>query len=60
MSVFAQVLALAMMSDAAATAPQPAKPDPLDKVVCHRQPETGSLVRARKECRTKREWDAIA
>jgi hypothetical protein len=60
MSAFAHLLALTMMSDSAATAPAPVKPDPLDKVVCRREVETGSLSRVRKECRTRREWGQIA
>lgn len=51
---------VAMMADATATTP-PAKPvDPLDKVVCHRELETGSLTRVLKECRTRREWSELA
>lgn len=30
--------------------------DPLDKMICRRQAETGSLVRARRECHTRRQW----
>jgi hypothetical protein len=51
---------VAMMADATATAPTAKPVDPLDKVICHREMETGSLTRVRKECRTRREWAKIA
>lgn len=52
---------IAIMAEASATPPAPPKPvDPLDKVVCHREMETGSLTRVIKECRTRREWSEIA
>lgn len=31
--------------------------DPLDKVICKRFADTGSLVAAHRECKTKREWE---
>lgn len=50
-------LALAMMADAAATAPAAAAPiDPMEKVVCRRFTETGSLAKTKRVCLTKREW----
>ncbi len=50
-------LALAMMADAAATAPATAAPiDPMEKVICRRTYETGSLVKSKRVCLTKREW----
>ena len=52
-------LALAMMADAAATAPatSTAAPiDPMEKVICRRTYETGSLVKSKRVCLTKREW----
>ncbi len=51
---------IAMMADATATAPAAKPVDPLDKVVCRREMETGSLTRVRKECRTRREWGRLA
>ena len=51
---------VAMMAEAAATPPPATPVNPLDKVVCHREVETGSLVRSRKECRTRREWSLLA
>ena len=50
-------LALAMMADAAATAPATAAPiDPMEKVVCRRFTATGSLASTKRVCLTKREW----
>jgi hypothetical protein len=60
MVVMSGFLTLALMADAATKAPSvvPAKPtDPMEKVVCRRELETGSLVKARKDCRTRREWN---
>lgn len=35
----------------------PAAPyDELDKMVCRRHAETGSLIRSKRECHTKRQW----
>ncbi len=51
---------IAMMAEASATPPPPKPVDPLDKVICHREIETGSLTRVRKECRTRREWSLLA
>jgi hypothetical protein len=31
-----------------------------DRLICRRTPETGSLVKARRQCFTKVEWDRIA
>ena len=50
-------LTLAMMADAAATAPATAAAiDPMEKVICRRTYETGSLVKSKRVCLTKREW----
>jgi hypothetical protein len=54
-------LALAMMADATATAPAAAAPtpiDPMEKVVCRRFTETGTLAKSKRVCLTKREWIA--
>jgi hypothetical protein len=53
---------VALMSQSAtATATPAAKPvDPKDKVTCRRYVETGSLIKGRKECHTRREWDLLA
>lgn len=62
MIVSTSLLALAMMADAATTAPTTAAPaapaDPMEKVVCRRFTETGSLARTKRVCLTKREWVA--
>ena len=56
-------LTLALMADAA-TAALPAaaaKPvDPMDKIRCQRELETGSLVKSKKICHTRREWSRIS
>ena len=31
-----------------------------DRLICRRQAETGSLVKARRQCFTKAQWDRIA
>lgn len=50
-------LTLAMMADAATATAQTAVPaDPLDKVICRRILETGSLVKGKRVCLTRREW----
>jgi hypothetical protein len=50
-------LTLAMMADAATKTAQAAAPaDPLDKVICRRTLETGSLVKGKRVCLTRREW----
>jgi hypothetical protein len=50
-------LTLAMMADAATATAQAAVPaDPLDKVVCRRILETGSLIKGKRVCLTRREW----
>jgi hypothetical protein len=59
MIVSTSLLALAMMADAATTAPTTAAPaHPMEKVVCRRFTETGSLARTKRVCLTKREWVA--
>jgi hypothetical protein len=39
--------------------PAPARGDQ-DRLICRRTPETGSLVRVRRQCFTRIEWDRIA
>jgi predicted transglutaminase-like cysteine proteinase len=57
---FAMFLAAAALAPAAAQAPAAAPAAaPVDKsqeVVCRREKETGSLVKARKTCLTRRQW----
>ena len=53
MPVSTLVAAIFLLSDTAAT-PAPVAPE--DQVVCRSFTETGSLVRRKKECRTRKEW----
>jgi hypothetical protein len=61
----AAVMAMAATAASAQNAspqPQPApaaKEAPTDRV-CRKEAETGSLVRKRKTCRSRAEWDAMA
>ncbi len=34
--------------------------NPADRLICRRMPETGSIVRTRRQCFTRAEWDRIA
>ncbi len=57
MLISTTLLTLVMMADAATTTAQAATPvNPLDKVVCRRILETGSLVKGKRVCLTRREW----
>ena len=54
-------LVAALLAPAALAAAEPSKAeDPLDKVRCKRQTETGSLAKVTKICRTERQWRAIS
>ena len=50
-----------MLAEAAAPGTQEVKPakDP-ERIICRRQVETGSLVKAKKTCHTAREWAQLA
>ncbi len=50
---------LAQTTPAAPTTPATA-PDPMDQMVCRRDKETGSLVKAKKTCHTRRQWEYIS
>lgn len=51
------LLTFAMMADASAATAQAMVPvNPLDKVICRRILETGSLVKGKRVCLTRREW----
>ena len=52
---------LAALLAASGASAAPATPAAADsgKVRCKRQVETGSLVKARKECHTEAEWEAL-
>jgi hypothetical protein len=56
------VTALALLLTPVDTAqPDTAEPaSPLDKVTCKRTLETGSLIKGKKVCLTRREWNKIA
>ena len=65
-ALFLSILMLAVADPAAPPAagvPQTdqvaAPADPMDKMVCRRQVETGSLVRAKRQCHTRRQWAYI-
>lgn len=50
-----------MLAEAGASTPPAAAPqDPLDKIVCRRILETGSLIKGQKVCNTRREWARLA
>lgn len=58
---FAVLLAAAALAPAAAQAPAaaPAAAAPVDKsqeVICKREKETGSLVKAKRTCLTRQQW----
>jgi len=60
----AAVLAITLLADAgyplaAQDAPKAKRTDS-EPVVCKAKAETGSMVRRRKQCFTKSEWDRIA
>ncbi len=58
----AGLLAAPAVAQTAAPATQTAATaDPMDKVVCKREEETGSLVKKKKKvCATRRQWEALA
>ncbi len=61
MIVSASLLSLAMLADAATSAPTAAAAtpaDPMEKVICRRFTETGTLAKTKRVCLTKREWIA--
>lgn len=62
LTVAAGLLAVpAIAQTPAPAAPAVASADPMDKVVCRREEETGSLVKKKKKvCATKRQWEALA
>lgn len=61
MIVSVSLLSLAMLADAATSAPTAAAAtpaDPMEKVICRRFTETGTLAKTKRVCLTKREWIA--
>lgn len=51
---------LLMPAIASATEPTTAEQAERDKLICRKTAEVGSLVRKKKECYTKAQWDQIA
>lgn len=62
LSVAAGLLAAPAVAQTPAPAAQTAATvDPMDKMVCKREEETGSLVKKKKKvCATRRQWEALA
>ena len=53
-------LAIALLAGQTSVVPRDASEasaDPLDKVICKRFANTGSLVASHRECKTKRDWE---
>jgi serine protease inhibitor ecotin len=53
-------LAIALLASSSSVAASGQPEDPLDKIVCKRSAETGSLIKGKKVCLTRREWNKIA
>lgn len=53
-------LIAAEASTALAQGTRPSASSEQERLICRRMPETGSLVRARRQCFTKAQWDQIA
>ena len=53
------ILSAALLSSAS-PAMMAAKDPAKDKLICKREKQIGSMVRAKKNCRTKAEWDDLA
>lgn len=49
-----------MLSEAATTATPTAAANPDEKIICRRQLETGSWVKAKKICHTRAEWARLS
>lgn len=50
-----------MLADAAAGGTQaPVATNPEDRVICRKQLETGSLVKGKRICHTRKEWARLA
>ena len=62
MSIILFMAAVAANAPDQAAQAQPASVSsvPEEKRICRRMPQTGSLVQAKKECRTRAEWDLLA
>jgi hypothetical protein len=54
------ILAAALLSSASPTAVAASDTPAADKKICKREKQIGSMVRVKKICRTKAEWDEAA
>ncbi len=60
-SMFLAALAATAFVAAAAGAAEPAKPAlDDDKVICKKSVDTGSLIRGKKRCMTRKQWNESA
>lgn len=61
--VSAALLSVALIAPVLAAESAPAAPvavvDPMDQTVCRKDKETGSLVKTKKTCHTRRQWTYI-
>ena len=60
MSAVITLAGLLLPTIASAAEPPAADAAEKDKLICRKTTEVGSLVRKKKECYTKAEWDKIA
>lgn len=51
--------ALAQPNPATTPPTVPTVPDPMQDMVCRKSPETGSLVKTRKRCHTRAQWQYL-
>lgn len=58
--MFISVLSVILLSSASPTAVAAADKPNADKKICKREKQIGSMVRTKKICRTKAEWDESA
>lgn len=58
--MFISLISAALLGAASPIAMAAADPAAADKKICKREKQIGSLVRAKKICRTKAEWDEAA
>ncbi len=59
MLITAGAFALALAANATTTEMAPRRSPNPDKLICRRDLETGSLVKMRRTCHTKREWEEM-
>jgi hypothetical protein len=58
--MFLSILSAALLSSASPTAVTSATKADADKKICKREKQIGSMVRTKKICRTRAEWDEAA